>query len=62
MLPAQGFDVRAPLVAELEFRDPIDLADPVELAVERGADGVGLGFYVGDAPRAVARVTQPPPA
>ena len=26
--------IRVPLVAELDYRDPIDLADPVELAVD----------------------------
>jgi acyl-ACP thioesterase len=61
-LPAHGIDPGAPLVAELDFRDPVDLADPVELAVERSGERLGVGFYVGDAARAVARVTQPPPA
>ena len=62
ILLAQDVDGRAPLVAELDFRDPIDLADPLDLAVKRDEDGVGLGFYVRDAARAVARVTQSPRA
>ena len=56
-LPAHGVDPAKPLVAELDFRDPIDLADPVELAVEPREDGLGLGFYVDDTARAVARVS-----
>ena len=50
-------DVRRPLAAELDYRDPVDLADGLELA-SFGADGeVALGFCVGDGVRAVARVT-----
>ena len=44
-----------PLAAELDYRDPVDLADPLELAVERRADGVTVGYCVGEAMRAVAR-------
>ncbi len=49
-------DAYLPLVAELEYRDPLDLADDVELLV--GGDGQALfvGFRVGEAMRAVARV------
>ena len=55
---ARGADVdlSAPLVAELDYRDPIDLADPVELTTSHDEGGVSLGFCVGDAVRAVARV------
>ena len=52
-----GPDAAAPLAAELDFREPIDLADPLELAVERAPDGIGVGFCVERAVRAVARVT-----
>ncbi len=52
-----GPDAAAPLAAELDFREPIDLADPLELAVERAPDGIGVGFCVESAVRAVARVT-----
>jgi len=45
-------DLRAPLRAELDFREPIDFGEPLELAVT--ADMVG--FVVGGSPRAVARV------
>ena len=57
-----GVDARRPLVAELDYRDPVDLGDPLEVAVARGEEGEGLGFYVNGVPRAVARVTQLPPA
>ena len=51
-----GVDLAAPLVAELDYRDPIDLADRVELATSVGDGEVSLGFCVGDTVRAVARV------
>jgi acyl-ACP thioesterase len=60
VLAARGVDLRAPLVAELDYRDPIDLADPVALSVEDEEGRIGLGFCVGDAVRAVARVTPAP--
>ena len=51
-----GVDPRLPLVAELDYRDPVDLGDRVELAVFAAGDGVGLGFWVAGAARAVARI------
>ena len=57
-----GVDARRPLVAELDYRDPVDLADPLEIAVVRGKEGESLGFYVNNVARAVARVTQLPRA
>jgi acyl-ACP thioesterase len=57
VLPRSGVDPRAPLVAELDYRDPIDLADPVELVVSSSDDAVSVGFCVGDSVRATARVT-----
>ena len=54
---SEGVDLAAPLVAELDYRDPIDLADRVELATSRSGDAVSLGFRVGDAVRAVARLS-----
>ena len=53
---ALGEKAATRLVAELDFRDPIDLGDPLELAVERSAEGLSLGFCVGASTRAVARV------
>jgi acyl-ACP thioesterase len=56
---SEGVDLAAALVAELDYRDPIDLADRVELATSRAGDAVSLGFRVGDALRAVARIGPP---
>jgi acyl-ACP thioesterase len=58
-LASRGFDLQAPLVAELDYRDPIDLSDPVELATYDGEGAIGLGFCVGETARAVARVWPP---
>ena len=49
-------DLASPLVAELDYRDPIDLADGVELAASRAGDAVSLGFCVDGTVRAVARI------
>ncbi len=57
VLRSSPIDVRRPLAAELDYRDPIDLSDPVELAVVADGMHVALGFSVGDAVRAVARVS-----
>lgn len=54
-----GLDLAVPVVAELDYRDPIDLADRVELATARDGDAVSLGFCVGRAVRAVARIEPP---
>jgi len=54
-----GLDVRAPLVGELDYRDPIDLSDSVELAISRDDDAVSLGFCVSGAVRAAARIGLP---
>lgn len=59
VLRSSAIDLRGPLVAELDYRDPIDLADAVELVSRRDGDGVALAFHVGESVRAVARVTQP---
>ena len=57
-LRAAGLAARARLVAELDYRDPIDLSDRVELATSVAGGALSLGFSVGGATRAVARVTQ----
>ncbi len=51
-----GLDLAAPLAAELDYRDPIDLAERVELATSAAGGEVSLGFCVGDTVRAVARL------
>jgi acyl-ACP thioesterase len=50
-------DARAPLAAELDYRDPIDLGDTVELLTAADGDALALGWLVGDSVRAAARVT-----
>ena len=49
-------DVSLPLVAELDYRDPVDLADPVELLVDGDTHVLRVGFRVGESLRALARV------
>jgi acyl-ACP thioesterase len=49
-------DPAAPLVAELEYRDPVDLADRLELVTAADGDTVTIGFGVDGDVRAVARV------
>jgi hypothetical protein len=44
-------------VAELDYRDPVDLADRIELVAEEGAEGLAVAFCVGGSARAVARVS-----
>ena len=56
-LRLRGLDVRAPLVAELDYRDPIDNGDELELAIDATDGGVVVGFCVGTSTRAVARVS-----
>jgi acyl-ACP thioesterase len=51
-----GADVTGRLTAELDYRDPIDLGDPVELVWSVDGVSLTLGFGVGDAFPAVARV------
>jgi len=60
VLARSGVDPGAQLAAELDYRDPIDLADPLELAPFAVDGAVGLGFCVGEAVRATARVTTTP--
>ena len=52
----EGVDLASPLVAELDYRDPIDLDDRVELATSRAGDAVSLGFCAGGSVSAVARI------
>ena len=53
---SEGVELGSPLVAELDYRDPIDPSDRVELAVSRAGEAVSVGFRVGDTVRAVARI------
>lgn len=51
-----GLDVREPLGAWLDFREPVDLGDELELAESWDGPALELGFSVEGAVRAVARV------
>jgi acyl-ACP thioesterase len=51
-------DPHRPLRAYLDYRHPIDLGDEVELVETASADGLLLGFVVGGAVKAVARLEQ----
>ena len=57
---AHALDRTAPLVAELDYRDPIDLDDRLELSSSGDGGVVSLGFCVGETVRAVARISQMP--
>ena len=57
VLRSSPIDVRRPLAAELDYRDPIDLSDAVELPAAAHENVVSLGFCVGDSVRAVARIS-----
>jgi acyl-ACP thioesterase len=56
LLHEHGPDPRRPLAAVLEFRDPLDLEDDVELAVAAGNHGLEVGFLVNGTVKAVASV------
>lgn len=49
-------DLSAPLRAELDYRHPIDLGDPVDVATCTDRGAAVLAFLVGDLVAAVARV------
>ena len=56
VLPSSGVDPGQGLVAELDYREPIDLGDEIEL-VTKGTDGeLRVGLRAADGVRAVARV------
>jgi len=49
-------DAHGPLAAELDYRDPVDLSEQVELVVDGDGAALCVGFRVEGAMRAVARV------
>lgn len=55
-----GMDPSTPHRAELDYRDPIDLDDRLELSSSGDGGVVSLGFCVGETVRAVARISQVP--
>jgi acyl-ACP thioesterase len=59
LLPTVGIDPRQPLQAELDYRQPIDLGEEIDL-VAFSDDGRGaVAFVAGEAVRAVARIGDP---
>ena len=58
VLPPSGIDPRRPLVAELDYREPIDLDDTVELVASSARGELLAGFRAANRVRAVARVAQ----
>jgi acyl-ACP thioesterase len=54
--PSGPLDPAGALVAELEYRDPVDLADRLELVTSYDGDALAIGFGVDGDVRAVARV------
>ena len=55
-LALHGLDAARPLVAELDYRDPLDLGDVVELA--SGGEPLLAALRAGGVTKAVARVTR----
>jgi acyl-ACP thioesterase len=51
-----GPDPRSPLRARLDYRDPLDLGDELELAVSGGPGRLDVGFVAGTRVKAVASV------
>lgn len=51
-----GPEPRAPLRARLDYREPLDLGDELELAVSRDAGGLDIGFMTPAGVKAVASV------
>jgi acyl-ACP thioesterase len=51
-----GLELREPFAAWLDFREPVDLGDEIELAESWEGPALALGFCVGGSVRAVARV------
>ena len=61
LLPALGVDPRLAFRAELDYRQPIDFDESIELAAFDDAGRSALAFIAGgDAVRAVARLGPPP--
>ena len=56
MLAGSGLDPAAPLVAELDYRGPIDPGDEIELVSAFDADTLLVALRTSAAVKAVARV------
>jgi len=56
LLPVLGPDPAKPLRAWLDYREPLDLGDELELTPTRDGRILDVGFVVGESVRAVARI------
>jgi acyl-ACP thioesterase len=56
VLPSTGIDSGRPLVAELDYREPIDLGDGIDLVTSNAGGQLLAGFRALDGIRAVSRV------
>jgi acyl-ACP thioesterase len=56
LVATTGPDARRPLRARLDYREPVDLGDELELTTSRGSDHLAIGFVVGERVKAVASV------
>jgi acyl-ACP thioesterase len=56
VLPGHGPDLRKPLRALLDYREPIDLGDDVDLALDHDGNGLAVGFVTATGVKAVAAV------
>ena len=52
----RGPDPRLPLSARLDYREPLDLGDELELAAAGDAQRLDVAFLVGGSPKAMASV------
>jgi acyl-ACP thioesterase len=55
-LASHAVDLARPLVAELDYRDPIDSGDQIELVTAAGERRLIVGLRAPDRVKAVARV------
>jgi acyl-ACP thioesterase len=60
VLHGAGLELRRPLRARLDFREPLDLGDRLELAVTGDERNLDLGFVVGGHIKAVAAIETTP--
>jgi acyl-ACP thioesterase len=59
VLLGAGVDAARPLRARLDFREPLEVGDELELAVSGDEGRLDIGFVVGDRIRAVAAIEHP---
>jgi acyl-ACP thioesterase len=57
-LLGEGPDLRLPLRARLDYREPVDLGDDLELAASGDAERIDVGFVVSGRVKAVASIEQ----